>query len=164
MKVGCNIKLSTVDIKIYLTFAFGGVLGSLLTLIIKTFIEERQKISENRRLLKKIYFENKLKCSENAISIWHSLRTNLINLSASYNSASKIDKEVNLEIFQLVVEKASSTLSKLSESLNSGGNSILLYYDTDQIKNWSSADSEIMIGLLSDSADLNCQCVFFDHR
>lgn len=148
-------------IQIYLTFAFGGILGSLLTLIIKAFIEERQRISENRRLLKKIYFENKLKAAEAAISIWHSLRTNLINLSASYNAASRIDKEVNFEVFQTVVERANSTLIKLNESLNSGGNSILLYYDTDKIKNWTSSDSEIMIELLSDSAELNENLLYY---
>jgi hypothetical protein len=114
----------------------GGLVGSILTVIVTKVFDLVQTGREHRYALQKSFFEKKLKAAEAAAAQWYSLGSSLGGLAALYERMSSKEKELELEVFRVMNQSLWARLKEISQASNEIANSVLLYFDIDESGFW----------------------------
>ncbi len=107
----------------------GGLIGSLLTVVVTKIIDLIQKKNEYKYDLKRQFFSKKLEAAETAI-IRYSLFSEALNQLIILFSAYKEDEsEFNVELSNNLLEQFNEKIKLANNSSLALSNSILLYFD-----------------------------------
>ncbi|MDH4222047.1 MAG: hypothetical protein OEV55_00760 [candidate division Zixibacteria bacterium] len=115
----------------------GGLIGSILTVIITKVLDIVQKGREHRYSLQKSFFEKKLQAAEAAVSQWYIIASSVGSFAKLYERMSNKEKELDYQVFRVMNESFSSQLQKLLEKSNEISNSVLLYFDIEDSDFWN---------------------------
>ncbi len=109
----------------------GGLVGSLLTIIVVKALDIAEKRREHRFSLQKSYFQKKLQAAETALAKWDSTASALSGLVALYERVVAKEKELEYELFRMTNESFIAQLKEIAQASNEIANIVLLYFDTD---------------------------------
>jgi hypothetical protein len=115
----------------------GGLIGSILTIIVAKVLDMVQKGKEHRYSLQKSFFEKKLYAAETAVAQWYSVASSLGALATLYERMSSAEKEFDLEVFRVMNDAFASQLQQLSQASSKIANPILLYFEIDDPTFWN---------------------------
>jgi len=110
----------------------GGLVGSLLTIIIVKALDLAQKRREHRFSLQKSYFQKKLQAAETALAKWDSTASALSGLITLYERVVAKEKELEYELFRMTNESFIAQLKDIAQASNEIANIVLLYFDTGE--------------------------------
>jgi tetratricopeptide (TPR) repeat protein len=130
--------------------------GSVGTLIIKeAFNFINRKIDFNRELEKQ-KFIRKLDRAEEAMSVYFTYLTNLVEIKKSFELVIKStheDSELDVSIIQNILNQNSSNLTSLIKDHFPKANAVHLYFDLEDEDNWSENDYLELLESLADVKD-----------
>jgi hypothetical protein len=115
----------------------GGLIGSVLTIIVTKVLDMIQKGKEHVYSLQKSFFDKKLCAAETAVAQWYTLSSSLGALATLYERMSRAEKEFDIEVFRVMNDAFSSQLQQLSQASSQIANPILLYFDVDDPTFWN---------------------------
>lgn len=117
---------------IYTLYAIiGGLIGSVLTVIINKILDIIQQSREHRYSIQKTFFTKKLEVAEAAVSQWYVSSNVLGSFARLYEQAPVLEKGIERDVFNIMNNSLTFQLNKLQEASNKIGNSFLLYFDID---------------------------------
>lgn len=134
----------------------GGLIGSILTVLINKGFEMLQKSKEHKYHLQKTFFENKLRAAEAAVSQWTNVATSTGSLATLYNRMKETD-DFNPTIFQTFNDQYSAQINNAVNATGLIASSILLYFDIDQDSFWDNKPLETLFESLSNIQNLSEQ-------
>jgi len=109
----------------------GGLIGSIITIVIIKALDMIQKGREHRFSLQKSYFEKKLQAAETVLTKWDHTVSILSSLIGLYERISTKEKELEYELFRMTNESFTSNLQQIAKASNEVSNIILLYFPTE---------------------------------
>lgn len=113
------------------TGILGGLIGSILTVVVTKFLDIFQKSKEHKYTLQRSFFEKKLLAAEATITQYTILSNALTNLAVLYE---RIDYEYNEAEEQLQDTLHQQAMQQLEVANNASfivANSVMLYFDLD---------------------------------
>ncbi|OGU48704.1 MAG: hypothetical protein A2000_05170 [Ignavibacteria bacterium GWB2_36_8] len=117
---------------IYTLYAIiGGLIGSVLTVIISKVLDIIQQSREHRYSIQKTFFTKKLEVAEAAVSQWYVSSNVLGSIARLYEQAPVLEKGIERDVFNIMNNSLTIQLNKLQEASNQIANSFLLYFDID---------------------------------
>lgn len=110
----------------------GGLIGSIVTVLLTKIFELIQKSKEHKYYLRKLFFEKKLQSAEAAVAEWYSASSSLFALAKLYELMSTEGRELDEEVFEQLEAAALAKLKEIERSTtNQISNSVFLYFDID---------------------------------
>jgi hypothetical protein len=125
------------ELRMSIEAILGGLIGSILTIIVTKALDMVQKGKEHEYSLQKSFFEKKLQAAEAAVAQWYSIASSVGALAALYERMSTTEKEFELEVFKVMHDAFATQLQQISQASSQIGNSILLYFDVDDATLWN---------------------------
>lgn len=110
----------------------GGLVGSLLTIVVSRLFTVMQKSRDHRFALERSFFERKLQAGENAMSQWHATASLLNGIMALYERITIRERELEYELFRVTNDSLITQWQKVSQTVHDLANTIVLYFDTDE--------------------------------
>ena len=111
------------------TGILGGLVGSILTVVITKLLEIFQSSKQHQFSLEKTFFEKKLAAAELAMTQYMMLSNALNNLSILYGRLNKEKNELEEHIQNNLIQQANQQLEVVNHSSFVLANSINLYFD-----------------------------------
>lgn len=115
----------------YWTGILGGLIGSILTVVVTKLLEIFQKSKEHKYTLQKSFFEKKLIAAEAAITQYTILSTALTNLAVLYERIHNEANEVEDYLQNTLNQQAMQLLEVANNASFIVANSITLYFDLE---------------------------------
>ncbi|MHB8336943.1 MAG: hypothetical protein ACYDEE_05980 [Ignavibacteriaceae bacterium] len=109
----------------------GGLLGSILTIIISKVLDIFQQSVKHKHSLQKTFFTQKLKVAEAAVSQWYSSASIFGSMARLYEQAPVLPKGIGRDIFHAINNSLTIQLNKIQDASNQIANAFLLYFDID---------------------------------
>jgi hypothetical protein len=113
----------------YWTGILGGLIGSILTVVITKLLEILQKSKEHKYTLEKSFFEKKLLAAEATITQYTILSTALTNLAVLYERLNVDTNEVEDYLQNTLHQQAMQQLEVANNASFIVANSVTLYFD-----------------------------------
>lgn len=113
----------------HLIALLGGLIGSILTVIITKALDLVQKRNEFKYDLKRVFFNKKLQVAEAAISQYSLLSETLNQLIILYSRYNETNSEFGAALNDTFLKQANEKLVLVNSSFHSSANSISLYFD-----------------------------------
>lgn len=132
-----------------LDIILGGLVGSILTVIVTKVFDLIQEGRRHKYSLQKAFFEKKLKVIESAVIQWYSVASALGGAAALYEQVTSEDYELAPDVFLSVNNHFVKQLKNAFESTEKLSNAVLLYLDVDDwnyelfkeyLESWSKAE------------------------
>jgi hypothetical protein len=111
------------------TAILGGLIGSILTVVITKLLEIIQKSKEHKYTLEKSFFEKKLLAAEATITQYTILSTALTNLAVLYERLNIDTNEVEEYLQNTLHQQAMQQLEVANNASFIVANSVTLYFD-----------------------------------
>jgi len=115
----------------YWTGILGGLIGSILTVLISKMLDVFQKSKEHKYSLEKSFFEKKLLAAEATITQYTILSTSLTNLSVLYERIHNETDEIEEYLQDTLYQQAMQNLEVANNASFIVANSVTLYFDLD---------------------------------
>lgn len=145
---------------------FGGLIGSIATVIVTKILDMIQRGKEHKYSLQKSFFEKKLQAAAAAVAEWYSTAYSLGGLAALYEQMSTQERELQYEVFKSISDPLSSKLQQISEASNQIANSVFLYFDIEDSTFWDYEPFKMIVDCLSQisAVDMNMKVAldFYD--
>jgi hypothetical protein len=115
----------------YWTGILGGLIGSILTVVVTKLLEILQKSKEHKYTLQKSFFEKKLLAAEATITQYTILSNALTNLAVLYERIHNETNEVEDYLQDTLHQQAMQQLEVANNASFIVANSVTLYFDLD---------------------------------
>lgn len=115
----------------YWTGILGGLIGSILTVVVTKLLEILQKSKEHKYTLQKSFFEKKLLAAEATITQYTILSNALTNLAVLYERIHNETNEVEDYLQNTLHQQAMQQLEVANNASFIVANSVTLYFDLD---------------------------------
>lgn len=137
----------------------GGLIGSILTVVITKLLDIFQSSKQHKYNLEKLFFEKKLSAAEAAMTQYSILSTALINIATLFERLPNIQSKVETYIQQHLLKEASIKLEIANNAYFVIVNSISLYFDFNSKFNQNNVISDFYnllaaIGPISEKAEI----------
>lgn len=113
----------------YWTGILGGLIGSIITVVVTKLLEILQKSKEHKYSLQKSFFEKKLAAAEATITQYTILSGALVNLSILYGRIHNESNDVEDSLQSNLHEQAMQQLAVANNASFIVANSVTLYFD-----------------------------------
>lgn len=115
----------------YWTGILGGLIGSILTVVVTKLLEILQKSKEHKYTLEKSFFEKKLLAAEATITQYTILSNALTNLAVLYERIHNETNEMEDYLQDTLHQQAMQQLEVANNASFIVANSVTLYFDLD---------------------------------
>ena len=145
-----NIESLTNQSNIAFYTIIGGLIGSIVTVILTKVLEIIQKSKEHTYNLKQLYFQEKLKSAKRVISLSYITASSLGAISKLYEKIPILEEGIDRDIFIIMNDVFSKPLEKLYESSEQIEQTFLLFFDINDKEFWENESLSNYFQKLSD--------------
>jgi hypothetical protein len=119
------------DTTILLSAVVGGLVGSLVTIVLTKVTSIVVQGREHKLSLQSSFFERKITAAENAMSQWHATASLLSGIVSLYERMTSKEREFEYELFRVTNDALISQWQEISQTAHDVANTVILYFDTD---------------------------------
>lgn len=132
------------------TFIFGASAGSVATTLVSWLLGELKGSKENKRLLRKIFFERRLQVAEICLNNWQNSYDDLSKLIFGLDIiVNKQESQHDMDFWATTFKQLESTSNDLKQLKIAEAYKILAYYNLSDISSWNEEKDARFYSLLS---------------